>query len=73
MLPPMTETISSVSLNGARSNVIPPGAMSKQNPKSERLVSYGPRSEFLDESLTNMDNVPRSVKHNVSIMAILEF
>ncbi len=34
VLPPMTASISVVSLKGARSNLMPPGAMSKQKPKS---------------------------------------
>ena len=36
--PPMTATISEVNLNGARSNRTPPGAISKQNPKSILLL-----------------------------------
>ena len=67
----MTDTISVVSLNGARSNVIPPGAISKQNPKSGTRVSGYITFEG-HCLLTDVNDMPSVVNHDVSIVAILK-
>ena len=62
MFPPRISIISVVNLKGEFSKVMPPGAISRINPKSKIR-------EYL---FTNVNDVAIVVYHNVAIMSIFE-
>lgn len=71
----MMLTISVVSLKGALSNLIPPGAMSKMKPKSgdrARCLENERRPSGRFTMLTDVEDVSLTVKHDVSIVSIFD-
>ena len=61
----MTVIISCVNLNGALSNVIPPGAIVSLM----RFVEY---TDIETKSKVNMEDVSFRINHNVPVMTIFE-